>query len=149
MKIVSWNVNGLRALHRKGNFEWLLKKSPDIFCLQEVKATPEQLPEDVRNPKGYSAFFDFPKEKKGYSGVATYSKVQPDLVEYIMGIPELDKEGRLVTTYFGDIALMNAYFPNGGGGPERLKYKLNFYDEFLRYIEKVRKNGSVLFFAVI
>src|SRR3989344_5720774 len=147
MQIISWNVNGLRAVHRKGNFDWLINKSPDIFCLQEVKATPDQLPEEVRNPKGYHSFFDFPKEKKGYSGVAIYSKAKPDLVEYIMGVPELDKEGRLVTMYFGTTALMNVYFPNGGGGPERLKYKLKFYDEFLRYIEKVRKNGFSIIFC--
>jgi exodeoxyribonuclease III len=147
MNIISWNVNGLRAVHRKGNFQWLLDQSPDIFCLQEVKATPDQLPEEVRNPKGYHSFFDFPKEKKGYSGVAIYSKKQPDLVEYVMGKPHLDKEGRLVTAYFGNVALMNVYFPNGGGGPERLKYKLEFYDEFLSYIEKVRKNGFSIIFC--
>lgn len=154
MKILSWNVNGLRAVVRKGNWDWLLLDQPDIFCLQETKATVEQLPEKVRNPIGYHAYFDSPKEKKGYSGVAIYSKVKPEKVEFIMGLPHLDIEGRLIAAYFkglseGDpeIVLINVYFPNGGGGPERLKYKLDFYDEFLKFVEKLRKQGKSVIFC--
>jgi len=147
MKILSWNVNGLRAIVRKGNWDWLLIDQPDIFCFQETKANPDQLTEDVRNPKGYHSYFDVPKEKKGYSGTAIYSKIKPEKVEYIMGVPVLDNEGRLIAVYYKDFVLLNVYFPNGGGGPERLKYKLDFYDEFLKFIEKLRKQGKSIIFC--
>ncbi|HAO64927.1 TPA: exodeoxyribonuclease III [Candidatus Taylorbacteria bacterium] len=120
---------------------------PDIFCFQETKANPDQLTEDVRNPKGYHSYFDVPKEKKGYSGTAIYSKIKPEKVEYIMGVPVLDNEGRLIAVYYKDFVLLNVYFPNGGGGPERLKYKLDFYDEFLKFIEKLRKQGKSIIFC--
>jgi exodeoxyribonuclease-3 len=144
MKIISWNVNGIRAVHRKGNFDWLIKESPDIFCIQETKATPDQLPEEVRNPKGYHSYFNAPDVKKGYSGVAIYSKTEPLKVEYgING--KKDPEGRILVAHYKDFVLINAYFPNGGGGPERLAYKLKFYKEFLQYIEKLRKQKPVIF----
>ncbi len=147
MKFISWNVNGIRALHKKGQWDWLLTQKADIFCLQETKANPDQLPDEVRNPAGYHSFFDFPKEKKGYSGVAIYSKVKPEKVEYEMGVDVLDREGRLVTVYFKDFVFINVYFPNGGGGPVRLEYKLEFYKEFLKYINKLRKKGHNIIFC--
>jgi exodeoxyribonuclease-3 len=147
MKIISWNVNGLRAVHRKGSFDWLLNESPDIFCLQETKSTPDQLPPEVKSPQGYHSYFDIPKEKKGYSGVAIYSKVEPEQVEYMMGNEALDKEGRLIAAYYKDFVLLNVYFPNGKSGPDRLKYKLEFYDAFLGYIEKLRKKGHKVVFC--
>lgn len=147
MKLVSWNVNGLRAAAKKGFLEWLYEASPDILGLQETKAEAEQLPEEVRNPKGYHSFFSHSKGRKGYSGVALYSKVKPDKVEYGIGIPKFDDEGRIVIGHFGDLVVLNVYFPNGGGGPERLKYKLEFYDAFLRYIEKLRKKGHKVVFC--
>jgi exodeoxyribonuclease-3 len=139
MNIICWNVNGLRALHKKGNFEWLLKKSPDIFCLQEVKANPDQLLEEIKTCEGYESYFDYSKIKKGYSGVAVYTKIKPEKVDYGMGIEEFDQEGRLLGLYFKDFVLFNVYFPNGGSGPVRLDYKLRFYDAFLEYIENVRR----------
>lgn len=147
MKIVSWNVNGLRACHKKDCWNWFLKENPDILCLQETKATPDQLPEEVRNPKGYFSYFSHPKDKKGYSGVAIYTKIKPDSVEEGMGKKEFDEEGRLLTAYFKKIALINIYFPNGGGGPERLKYKLGFYDQFLVFTEKLKKRGFSIIFC--
>ena len=120
---------------------------PDIFCLQEIKATAEQLPEEIKAPSGYHAYFDSPKEKKGYSGVALYSKIKPEKVEFIMGLPHLDIEGRLIVAHYADFVLLNVYFPNGGGGPERLKYKMDFYDEFLKFIEKLRKGGKSIIFC--
>lgn len=147
MKIISWNVNGLRAVAKKGAFEWLLKQSPDVFCLQETKSTPDQLPSEVRNPDGYISYFSHPKEKKGYSGVAIYTKIRPETVVEGIGVPELDEEGRILTAYFKDFALMTVYFPNGGGGPERLEYKLKFYDAFLRYSERVRAEKKCLIFC--
>lgn len=145
--IISWNVNGLRALHKKGNFDWIIKKSPDIFCLQEVKANPDQLLDEIKNCEGYHSFFNFPKEKKGYSGVAVYTKEKPEKVEYGMGIEAFDSEGRLLAIYFKDFVLFNVYFPNGGGGPHRLEYKLKFYDAFLNHIEAIKKTGLGIIFC--
>ncbi len=139
--IISWNVNGLRAINKKGNWAEILKISPDILCLQETKAEAEQLPDEVRNPAGYFSYFSHSKMRKGYSGVAIYSKIKPEKVEEGMGIPEMDQEGRLLVAYYKDFVVCNGYFPNGGGGPERLKYKLEFYDHFLKFIEKLRKKG--------
>lgn len=146
MKIVSWNVNGLRSLAKEGYWESFIKGTkPDIFCLQETKASPEQLSEQFLAPAGYSAFFSSSVVKKGYSGVALYSKVEPLKVIYGMGIQEFDQEGRLVGGEYPDFWLMNAYFPNGGQGPERLDYKMRFYDAFLGFIEKLRKEKPVIF----
>jgi exodeoxyribonuclease III len=148
MNIISWNVNGIRAVHKKGNFQWLAKHSPDIFCLQEVKAEAEQLVDDIKVIAGYHAYFDHSKLRKGYSGVAVYSKIKPEKVDYGMGIPELDQEGRLLGLHFKDFILFNVYFPNGGGGPIRLDYKLKFYDAFLVHIENLRKTtGKAIIFC--
>ena len=148
MRIISWNVNGLRAVYRRGDFKWVFKEKPDILCLQETKAEPEQLPEEIRNIPGYFSYFSHPKNgKKGYSGVAVYSKIEPERVEYGMGRPAHDTEGRLIAAYYKDFVLLNIYFPNGGGGPERLKYKLEFYDEFLKFIKKLRKKGHHIIFC--
>lgn len=146
-KIISWNVNGLRAVHKKGNWDEFVALDADILCLQETKAQPEQLPEEVRNAPGYHSFFDFPKQKKGYSGVAIYTKQKPNDVQYLMGNPTLDDEGRLVAAYFDDFVLVNVYFPNGGGGPARLKYKLDFYAEFLKFCQKTRKKHPNIIFC--
>jgi exodeoxyribonuclease-3 len=147
MKIICWNVNGIRALHKKGNFKWLVDESPDFFCLQEVKAHPDQLIEDIKTIEGYFAYFDHSKIKKGYSGVAIYTKHKPIKVDYGMGIKEFDDEGRLLGLHYKDFVLFNIYFPNGGGGPVRLDYKLRFYDAFLDYIEKIHKTGKKIIFC--
>lgn len=145
MRIISWNVNGLRAIHKKDSFNWLIKESPEIFCFQEVKAIPDQLPDEVRNPKGYFSYFNSPDAKKGYSGVALYTKKEPINIIYGMKNEISDPEGRIVGGEFKDFFLLNVYFPNGGGGPERLAYKLKFYDEFLSFIDKLRKKKPVIF----
>lgn len=142
MKIISWNVNGLRALHKKGHFEWLVSQSPDIFCIQETKSQPEQLPEEVRNPYGYQSFFNWSKGRKGYSGTAIYTKKKP--IKASESAIE-DTEGRILELEFEKFFLLNVYFPNGGGGPERLAYKLKFYETFLKYTEKLRKHKPVIF----
>lgn len=141
MNIISWNVNGLRAIHKKGYFADILKENPDILCLQETKAEAEQLPDEVRNVKGYFSYFSHSKKRKGYSGVAVYSKQKPDHIEEGMGVSTMDQEGRLLVLYYPNFVLMNCYFPNGGGGPERLQFKLDFYDAFLSFIEKLHKKG--------
>jgi len=146
MKIVSWNVNGLRSLAKDNYWEAFLKGvKPDIFCLQETKASPEQLPEAMLSPLGYSAFFSSSQTKRGYSGVALYSRVEPLSVIYGMGMKEFDQEGRLVGAEYEDFWLLNVYFPNGGMGPERLDYKMRFYDAFLKFAEKLREKKPVIF----
>jgi exodeoxyribonuclease III len=146
MKIVSWNVNGLRSLIKDDCWEtFLLEVRPDIFCLQEIKASPEQLSEELLSPAGYSAFFSPSQVKKGYSGVALYSKIEPLSVIYGMGIKEFDQEGRIIGAEYENFWLLNGYFPNGGMGPERLDYKMRFYDAFLTFAEKLRVQKPVIF----
>jgi exodeoxyribonuclease-3 len=148
MKIVSWNVNGLRAVHRKGNWDLFLKTTADILCLQEIKAAPDQLPEAItQHPEYQNAFFNIPLEKKGYSGVAVLSKKPPEAVSYTIGDPAYDREGRVICADYGSFALLNVYFPNGGGGEARLAYKLEFYDQFLEYIETLRQAGKSIIFC--
>lgn len=152
MRIVSWNVNGLRSLAKDGYWESFLKDAkPDIFCLQETKANPDQLSEEFLSPsdagghQNYSAFFSSCQVKKGYSGVALYSKVEPLNVIYGMGIKEFDQEGRVVGAEYDDFWLINVYFPNGGQGPERLDYKMRFYDAFLAFAQILRKQKPIIF----
>lgn len=156
MKIISWNTNGLRATVKQGYFMPLFSfNNPDIVCLQETKCEPEQLDEKTRNLKGYNSYFSYSKNKKGYSGVAIYSKVKPEKVEYGIGIPKFDDEGRTLVAHYPksadgqskDFVLINCYFPNGGGGEERLNYKLEFYDAFLEFVNKLKKKGLNVIFC--
>jgi exodeoxyribonuclease-3 len=147
MRIVSWNTNGLRATAKQGFFAPLFKNEPDILCLQETKARPEQLTEETRNVSGYFSYFSHPKVKKGYSGVAIYSKEKPKEVFYGMGVEKLDDEGRLIGIKLKNFTLINVYFPNGGQGPERLKYKLDFYDAFLKFTLRLRRAGENVIFC--
>lgn len=141
MKIYSWNVNGLRAVAKKGFSEWLDKEQPDILCLQETKAAPEQLEDSLRNPTGYSGYFSS-AQKKGYSGVATYSKQKPLNIEYGLGIEKFDSEGRVLITDHKDFLLFNVYFPNGKKDQERLNYKMEFYEAILKYFDSLKKKGK-------
>lgn len=150
--IISWNVNGLRAVHKKGNFEAVLEENPDILCIQETKSLPDQLPPEIKEILGYHSYFHFPTQKKGYSGVAIYSKAKPINVSRDIGIKTMDQEGRLImaeypsTTLGTGFTLINVYFPNGGGAPERLRYKLDFYDYFLEFIDRLHeKQKNILF----
>ncbi len=138
LRIFCWNVNGIRAIQKKGFVDWVKKESPDILCLQETKAHIEQLDEGLTKVDKYSCHF-FSGERKGYSGVATYTKQAPDAVRTGFGKALYDLEGRVIETEFKDFTLFNVYFPNGGRGPERIKYKLDFYDELFFHIEKLRK----------
>ncbi len=154
MKIICWNVNGIRANVKKGGFDWFLQQSPDFFCIQETKAHPEQLEEGVRNPAEYHSYFDHSKLRKGYSGVAIYTKHMPDKVDYGLGIHEVDQEGRFIALFYDNkellgkkFVLITTYFPNGGGGQDRLDFKMKFYDEFLKYINNKRKAGYEVIFC--
>jgi exodeoxyribonuclease-3 len=148
MRIISWNTNGLRATVKQGNFIPLFSfQNPDIVCFQETKCEPGQLDESTRNLNGYNSYFSYSKTKKGYSGVAIYTKTKPEKVEYGIGIPKFDDEGRTIVAYYTDFVLINCYFPNGGGGEERLNYKMEFYDAFLEFINKLKKDGHNVIFC--
>ncbi len=141
MKLVSWNVNGLRAAWKKGFAEFAAAEGPDVLCLQETKIQPDQLTDEMKGLLDYRAHWSF-AEKKGYSGVVTYSKPAPLAVVTAGGTLALDTEGRIVHTEFPDFHLFNVYFPNGGMGPERLAHKLTFYDDFLALCDRLRRGGK-------
>lgn len=142
MKLISFNVNGIRAIEKKGFFEWLEKESPDIIGLQETKASPEQLTEHILKPNGYKSFWSSSQEKKGYSGVALYTKKEPISVVEGLGVKEFDIEGRTLMADYGDFILFNIYYPNGGQGNKRVPFKMEFYDAFLKKVESLRKKGK-------
>jgi exodeoxyribonuclease III len=142
-KILCWNVNGIRAVARKGFLEWLKKESPDILCLQETKASPENLTKDLLEPDGYQVYWNYP-ERKGYSGVATFTKETPLKVQNGFGVPEFDAEGRVIISIHSGITVCNVYFPNGKQSAERLKYKLDFYNAFFSFIELLHLKGEKL-----
>ena len=138
MRLVCWNVNGIRAAYRKGLLDWIRKDSSDIICLQETKASREQLPVELNDIPGYESYFTSAEERTGYSGVALYSRVHPEKVECGIGIDRFDREGRTMIAQFPDFVLCNIYFPNGKASPERLRYKMEYYEEFLRYVNRLR-----------
>jgi exodeoxyribonuclease-3 len=140
--MLCWNVNGIRAAHKKGFLDWMAKESPDILCVQETKAMAEQLPEGLRDVPGYHSYFVSPKEKGGYSGVALYTKIEPDKVEYGMGVDRFDDEGRIIAATYPGFVLYNIYFPNGKASSERLRYKMDFYDAFLEIATKRLRRGD-------
>ncbi len=143
LTIISWNVNGLRAAYGRGFLEWFRDTRPHILCVQETKATEEQLPPELREVEGYRAYFSTP-DRKGYSGVGLYTRREPEGVRAALGIARFDAEGRFLAADYGDFLLCNVYFPNGKQSRERLRYKLDFYDAFLDYVEAVRKKGKAI-----
>ncbi len=142
MKIISWNVNGIRACHRKGAFNALLEAhQPDILGIQETKAWPEQLDAELLEQHGYHVSWAC-AAKKGYSGTATFSKVAPDEVQVGLGIEEFDREGRVIISRYGDLSFFNAYFPNGQRDHARLPYKTRFYRAALEWGVKESEQGQ-------
>ena len=141
MKLFSWNVNGVRAIEKKGFLDWLSSESPDVLCIQETKAKFEQLPDTLQNIDGYFSYWHS-AEKLGYSGVATFSKKEPLHVQYGLGIDKYDKEGRVLITEFDNFLLYNIYFPNGQKDEIRLQYKLDFYDDLLEIIDDQVASGN-------
>ena len=146
LTLLSWNVNGIRAAERKGLLDWLKDEDPDILCIQETKAMPEQVSEAVKAPPGYHAFWN-PAERKGYSGVLIYSKQKPVKATKGMDIERFDAEGRVLHLEFPNFTLLNIYFPNGRARPERLIYKLEFYDEFLSLVDSMVASGKKVIFC--
>ena len=140
IRILSWNVNGIRAVHKKGFLEWFKSEKPDILCIQETKATRKQFPKDIINVDDYRLYIS-EAMKKGYSGTATYSRIEPENVEYGFGVDSFDLEGRIIITDYGEFILFNVYFPNGKMSPERLQFKLDFYETFLEYIDNLKDQG--------
>ena len=138
LRIKCWNINGIRASWKKGLPEWMEKDNPDIICFQETKALPDQLGDEIKNFKDYKSYF-FSAEKKGYSGVAVYTKKEPLRVNMGLNDPLFDNEGRVLEMEFDNFILFNVYFPNGGRGPERIKYKLDFYNSLFKRTESLRK----------
>ena len=143
MRILCWNVNGIRAAQKKGFLEFIARENPDVMCLQETKAQREQLGPELLDIAGYQSHF-VSAEKKGYSGVAIYSKQLPVSVTAGCGATRFDCEGRVISADYGDFILYNIYFPNGGRGPERVRYKLDFYDHLLEQWQDLRADGREL-----
>lgn len=140
IRLISWNVNGVRAVHRKGAFLPVFEKNPDIVCVQETKAHVDQLEGDLLQIGNYKPYF-VSGEKRGYSGVAMYTLLKPNSIQKGFGDERFDREGRILVADFDFFTLMNIYYPNGKASRERLQYKLDFYDAFLEYVEGIRKKG--------
>lgn len=140
MKILSYNVNGIRAAMRKGLNEWIEAAQPDVLCLQETKAQPEQIKDEIEtlNKLGYHSYWHS-AEKKGYSGVAIITKHQPKHVEYGTGIDYMDNEGRVIRADFENFSVISVYIPSGTNMEERLDFKLRFCYDFLDYIKELKK----------
>lgn len=144
MILVSWNVNGIRAIEKKGFIDWVAECDADVLCLQETKAHKEQLSEKILNIDGYTSLWSS-GERKGYSGVSTYTKVIPnDTKSGFDGEERFDCEGRILVSHYDNFTLLNIYFPNGQKDEIRLQYKLDFYDATLEFCEELRKDGQSL-----
>jgi exodeoxyribonuclease-3 len=142
-RLISWNVNGLRAVEKKGFVEILTGLNADLVALQEIKAQPEQLSEAIQNIPGYTPYW-FSAQKKGYAGVATYSREQPLSVIYGIDHHDHDYEGRVLTLEFGDFFFVNAYFPNSQHGLVRMDYKLTFNHDLLAFAQALAAQKSVV-----
>ncbi|MDR1725559.1 MAG: exodeoxyribonuclease III [Bacteroidales bacterium] len=143
MKIVSYNVNGIRAAINKGLLEWLREESPDIICFQELKATIDQIPVLEIESLGYKSYF-FPSKRKGYSGVGVLSKHEPLHVEYGMGIQKYDDEGRFLRTDFENYSVVSVYHPSGTSGEERQDFKMKWLEDFSLYINSLKKKYNLI-----
>lgn len=143
MKIITYNVNGLRAAITKGFTEWLAQEQPDVVCLQETKLQSDQYPLELFKEAGYNSYL-FCAQKKGYSGVAILTKTEPDHVEYGMGIEAYDNEGRFIRADYGDLSIISVYHPSGTSGEERQAFKMVWLEEFQKYVEELQKTRPKL-----
>ena len=146
INLYSWNVNGVRAAQKKGFLDWLAEASPDILSIQETKAHPDQLDEELRQPEGYHTFWAS-AEKKGYSGVALYSKKEPNHMQIGLGIEEYDREGRTIVAEYDDFVFIGAYFPNGSRGHHRVPYKMAYKAAFLQLCNDLQAQGKPVIFC--
>lgn len=143
MKIISWNVNGIRAAYKKGFIEFIEREEPDFLCVQETKAYRDQVEPALVRPAGLSGYWSS-AERKGYSGVATFARHEPKSVSYGVGLPQYDREGRFVITEHDDFTLYNIYFPNGGSGPERHQFKQKFLLDLSAHLSPLVTAGRPL-----
>ena len=144
--LFSWNVNGLRAAARKGFLDWLVDVGPDILGIQETRCHPDQLDPRVRQPDDYYAYYAS-AERKGYSGVALYTRIEPLNVQVGLGLPDFDREGRTIVAEFVDFVLIVAYFPNGSRDHSRVPFKMTYKREFLAYCNELRRQGKKVVFC--
>jgi len=144
--LYSWNVNGLRAAARKGFLDWLYTAQPAVLGVQETKCHPDQLDAEVRRPEGYFSYFAS-AERKGYSGVALYTRHEPLEVSTGFGIPEFDNEGRTIVAEYADFVLIVAYFPNGSRDHSRVPFKMRYKEEFLNYCNNLRRQEKKVVFC--
>ena len=144
--LYSWNVNGIRAAQKKGLLDWITTVQPDVLCIQETKADPDQLDDELRHPEGYHTYWATSTVKKGYSGVALYTRQEPQSVQIGLDIEEYDGEGRTIIADYGDYVLLGAYFPNGSRDHSRVPFKMAYKAAFLERCEQLRAEGrSVIF----
>lgn len=143
MRIISYNVNGIRSAINKGFLDWLKTNPADIICLQETKAQKDNVDCKLLNDLGYEDYW-YSAQKKGYSGVAVFSKIQPDTVVYGTGHQVSDDEGRVLQMDFGKTRVINAYFPSGTSGDIRQRFKYEWLDEFFNYLNQLRKKNPKL-----
>jgi exodeoxyribonuclease-3 len=145
--LLSWNVNGARAAHKKGLLDWLAQSAPDILCLQETRADEAELPPELAQPSGYTGFWNASRRKRGYSGTALLTKTKPLDVQWGLGIEKFDDEGRTIIARYPTFTLINCYFPNGSRDHSRVPFKLGFYDAFLEKCEQLRAQGQAIIFC--
>jgi len=143
MRLISWNVNGIRAVEKKGFLNWLQSAHPDVLCLQETKAHHEQLSDALLHPLNYETHWEYP-ERKGYSGVAVFSRPGPEDISRGFGVDQFDAEGRVLVSRYPQFTLFNVYFPNGKMNEERLRYKMAFYEAFLEHLKGLLALGERL-----
>jgi exodeoxyribonuclease-3 len=141
IKLISWNVNGLRAVIKKDFFNLFRQMDADVLAIQETKIQRNQLTDEMINVKGYESCWSHATVKKGYSGVATYSRIKPERTNTELGIDKFDQEGRIIELDFKDFIFFNVYFPNGQMSDERLQYKLDFYEKFFEYTDSYKNQG--------
>ncbi len=146
MYILTYNVNGIRAAVRKGLADWLAQENPDVVCIQETKAQPDQIPASLFEDLGYHTYW-YSAERKGYSGVGILCREKPLHVEYGMGMDQYDREGRVIRADFGDKSIMSVYHPNGSASDERHHYKMGWLDDFVHYVNRLRQQQSKLVIA--
>lgn len=145
--LYSWNVNGIRAAQKKGLLDWITSTQPDILGIQETKAEPDQIEDALRQPDGYHTYWAWSTVKKGYSGVALYSKTEPNDVQIGLGIEEFDQEGRTIIATYDDFTFITAYFPNGSRDHSRVPFKMAYKAAFLTFVDKLRADGTPVIFC--
>lgn len=147
LTLLSWNVNGIRAVAKKGFTDWLAGATPDILCLQETRAEAHQAPAEIREHAGYHTYWNPSKARKGYSGTGLLTREKPLDVQHDLGVEEFDQEGRTLIAEYPSFVLLNCYFPNGGRGNDRVPFKLDFYQAFLDKCEALRAAGKTVIFC--